>query len=219
MLQRIFLILFFAAFLFCAHTAIAETPPPPRPTRLPTPLPGGNLLPAWMTPPASGTTQADAGAVIYYDRCMACHGDKGQGLTAGWRAQWDVEHQNCARSTCHGPRHPPEGFQFPKNFAPAIVGANTLAKYENAQALFDFVSTRMPFQAPALLTRDEYWQLVAYLLRQRGVNVARVDETNARGIRLHASVLPLEIFLLLLGGGVVACGAITGIVLRRARKI
>ena len=144
------------------------------------------MIPAWMTPPASGTTQADAGAVLYYYRCMACHGDKGQGLTIEWRAQWDVEHQNCAKSTCHGPRHPPEGFQFPKNFAPALVGANTLTKYENAQALFNFISTRMPYQAPGTLSRDEYWQLVAFLLRERGVHVARVDEENASAILLNA---------------------------------
>lgn len=184
MLRQMILYFVCAAFLFFAQNVAAETPPPPRPTRLPTPLPGGDMLPAWMKPPAQGTTQADAGAVIYYYRCMACHGDQGQGLTAEWRAQWDVEHQNCAKSTCHGARPPPEGFQFPKNFAPAIIGANTLTKYENAQALFDFVSTRMPFQAPASLQRDEYWQLVAFLLRERGVHVARVDEGNARNMKL-----------------------------------
>lgn len=145
-----------------------------------------------MTPPAPGTTQADAGAVIYYYRCMACHGDRGQGLTVDWRAQWDVEHQNCAKSTCHGARHPPEGFQFPKNFAPALIGENTLTRYENAQALFDFLYAKMPYQAPGTLSRDEYWQLVAYLLRARGLPVARVDETNARDLKLAASIRERE---------------------------
>lgn len=129
MLRRLVLIVVCAAFVFGIQSVYADNPTP-RPTRLPTALPGGGMAPAWMTPPAQGPTQADAGAVLYYYRCMACHGDKGQGLTTEWRAQWDVEHQNCARSTCHGPRHPPEGFTFPKNFAPAIVGTNTLVKYE-----------------------------------------------------------------------------------------
>lgn len=187
MLRRAILLFIGAAFLFLAPAAFAQNPTP-RPTRLPTPLPGGAMLPTWMTPPARGTTQADAGAVIYYERCMACHGDQGQGLTIEWRAQWDVEHQNCAKSTCHGARHPSEGFQFPKNFAPAIVGANSLTRFENAQGLFDFVSARMPFQAPGTLTRAEYWELVAYLLQKRGVRVARVDETNAPHIALHATI-------------------------------
>ena len=207
----------FGAFLF--FTQIAHTDnPTPRPTRLPTPLPGGNMIPAWMTPPASGTTQADAGAVLYYYRCMACHGDKGQGLTIEWRAQWDVEHQNCAKSTCHGPRHPPEGFQFPKNFAPALVGANALTKYENAQALFDFVSTKMPFQAPRTLSRDEYWQLVAFLLRERGVHVSHLDESSASRVLLNPSTSTIEIFLGALGSGIVVCGVLAGIVYWRMKK-
>jgi hypothetical protein len=184
---------FLAVFFAYAAKAYASPPPtpdaahiaPPRPTRLPTPLPGGGMFPAWMTPPAPGPTQADAGAFVYYYRCMACHGDAGQGLTMQWRAQWDVEHQDCARSTCHGARHPPEGFAFPKNFAPALVGANTLTRFENAQALYDFIRARMPYQAPGSLTADEYWQLVAFLVRKRGVSIARVDATNAARVRLN----------------------------------
>lgn len=214
MLQRIFVLVLFGVFLFPAHSASADNP---RPTRLPTPLPGGGMVPVWMTPPARGNTQADQGAVIYYYRCMACHGDKGQGLTVEWRAQWDVEHQDCARSTCHGARHPPEGFSFPKNFAPALVGANALTNYPNAQALFDFISTRMPFQAPASLSRQEYWNLVAYLLSRRGVNVRRVDETNARGIALNASSTQ-PITALSLAAGFVAGVALIGVSLYKMKK-
>lgn len=203
MLRRMIVFFICAACFLYAPIAVADTPPAPKPTRLPTPLPGGGMIPTWMTPPAPGPTQADAGAVLYYYNCMACHGDRGQGLTVEWRAQWDVEHQDCARSTCHGARHPPEGFSFPKNFAPGIVGANTLTKYENAQALFDFVSSRMPYQAPASLTRDEYWQLVAYLVRKRGVQVARVDESNARQITLNPAPVSFINLALALGASAV----------------
>lgn len=176
------------------------------------------MFPAWMTPPATGPTQADAGAVLYYYRCMACHGDRGQGLTVEWRAQWDVEHQNCARSGCHGSRYPPEGFTFPKNFAPAIIGTNTLAKYENAQELYDFISMRMPFQAPGSLTRDEYWELVAYLLRQRGVSVTRLDGTIARQVTLQPAPTPPGVVLWLLSGSVLAGGVAVSLLLRRMTK-
>lgn len=217
MSRTFFLFFVFAAFFTFASLAFAETPPPPRPTRLPTPLPGGDMFPAWMTPPAKGPTQADAGATLYYYHCMACHGDKGQGLTTEWRAQWDVEHQNCARSACHGPRHPPEGFSFPKNFAPGIVGLNTLGNYENAQALYDFVSTKMPYQAPGSLEEHEYWQLVAYLLRQRGVNVNVVNEGNAVTVPLNKppeSALPV---LSVVVAGVAVLVLFAGVVVMRGR--
>lgn len=176
------------------------------------------MFPTWMTPPAKGPTQADAGATLYYYYCMACHGDKGQGLTTEWRAQWDVEHQNCARSTCHGPRHPPEGFSFPKNFAPGIVGVNTLDKYENAQVLYDFVSTKMPYQAPASLKKDEYWQLVAYLLRQRGVHVSMVNEGNAQSVMLNREgEFPLNI-LILLAVGAAGVVVVSGVIWWRRWK-
>lgn len=221
MSQVFFLLFFLATFFLSAPTLFAATPPPtPRPTRLPTPLPGGNMLPLWMTPPAPGSTQADAGAVLYYERCMACHGDKGQGLTVEWRAQWDVEHQDCARSTCHGARHPPEGFTFPKNFAPALVGPTALTRFENAQMLFDFISARMPYQAPGTMTRDEYWALVAYLMRQRGVDIANVNAENAAWIALQparendAAVLSIAFVI----GGIFSCvGALVYFFSRRAR--
>lgn len=186
----IWTLLFLAVMAGVSQTAYAENPTP-RPTRLPTPLPGGGMVPAWMTPPAPGPTQADAGAVVYYYRCMACHGDQQQGLTVAWRAQWDVEHQDCSRSMCHGARPPPEGFTFPKNFAPPLIGPNTLVKYSDAQELFDFVRARMPYQAPGSLSVAEYWQLVAFLLKRRGVSVTHLDEKNARAITWQPSPYPV----------------------------
>lgn len=238
MLRRKLALIFLAAFFLYAPIAFASTPsltpraseletPQPLPTRgitrmatrLPTPLPWGDMFPVWMTPPAPGPTQADAGAVVYYYRCMACHGDRGQGLTAQWRAQWDVEHQDCSRSTCHGARPPPEGFTFPKNFAPALVGANALSRFENAQQLFDFIRARMPYQAPGSLTADESWQLVAFLLKRRGVEIARVDETNARQVPLNSSVqhIPDGVIVLSISG--ILLGIVVGLLWLRMRHM
>jgi hypothetical protein len=166
----------------------AATPPaaPPRPTRTATPLPGGGMLPAWMTPPASGPSQAEQGAVIYYYLCMACHGDRLQGLTVEWRAQWPAGHQDCSVGACHGARHPPEGFTFPKNYAPPLVGQGALARYQTAQELFEFITARMPYQSPGSLTPHEAWQLVAFILRERGVRTAALDETTAAQIPIRA---------------------------------
>lgn len=211
--------MFLAAFWFFPLRAAADPPSSapvvtqaqlPKPTRLPTPLPGGGMMPLWMTPPAPGPTQADAGAVLYYSRCMACHGDKGQGLTVEWRAQWDVEHQNCAKSACHGTRPPPEGFAIPKNFTPALVGANALTRFENAQELYDFVRARMPYQAPGTLTPDEHWALVAYLLRQRGIGIAVINAGNASQIGLKPAPQNQEVTFILAvaSGGIVASAGV-----------
>lgn len=144
------------------------------------------MLPVWMTPPAPGPAQVDQGASLYYYHCMACHGDRGQGLSVEWRAQWAPGHQDCSVPQCHGSRHPPEGFTFPKNFAPPLVGDGALARYTTAQDLYDFVSKRMPYQAPGSLKPDQYWALVAFILQRRGAAVSNVGPANAGDILLHA---------------------------------
>lgn len=219
MFQRVFALILFGAFLFLTPLAFAESPPTPIPTRSPTPLPSVNMVPAWMTPPAPGPAQADMGALVYYYHCMACHGDREQGLTTEWRAQWDAEHQDCARSQCHGARHPPEGFSFPKNFAPALVGSDALANFVDAQELYDFASTRMPYQAPGSLTHDDYWQLTAFILRARGVSVSHIHESNARIIPLQPTHLPVFDFSFIVGaGGLVAVSIVTGVTLWKLKR-
>jgi len=65
-------------------------------------------------------TQLEYGTEVYRLVCKACHGDKGQGLTGDWRAQWEPEDQNCWQSKCHALNHPPDGFYMPQ--VPAVVG-------------------------------------------------------------------------------------------------
>jgi cytochrome c5 len=134
----------------------------------------------------SGLSQADVGAKIYGDWCITCHGDKGQGLTAAWRATWDPAHQNCWQSKCHSLNHPPGGFQIPR-YVPAIVGPTTLTDFKTAADLHDFVSHKMPFQDPGVLDQDAYWALTAYLLQQNGLDQigAQVNLDNAGSILIQ----------------------------------
>jgi cytochrome c5 len=115
-----------------------------------------------------GLAQADAGAKIYGDWCITCHGDRGQGLTDAWRATWDPQHQNCWQSKCHSLNHPPGGFQLPRH-VPAIIGETTLSEFKTADDLHEFISHKMPFQDPGVLDDDAYWALTAYLLNQNGL--------------------------------------------------
>ncbi len=130
-------------------------------------------------------SQADLGAEVYYQICLACHGDWGQGLTEEWRDTWG-EDKNCWQSKCHAPNHPPWGFEIPK-FAPPLLGVGSLSHYQTAEELHDNIALTMPWWNPGSLTADQAWQVTAYLLRERGElsNEITLDESNAPVIQLH----------------------------------
>jgi hypothetical protein len=98
---------------------------------------------------------------------MACHGDRGQGLTYEWRAQYGSKDMNCWQSRCHSFNHPPQGFQLVKTI-PAVLGPGALNKYNNAQQLHDYIINTMPWWNPGYLSADEFWQVTAYLMRELG---------------------------------------------------
>jgi hypothetical protein len=100
---------------------------------------------------------------------MACHGDKGQGLTPDWVAQWDLEPNACWESKCHASNHPPEGFVLPRSI-PGVVSPVIQARFATALELHDFLQSTMPWHAPGSREPEEYWQLTAYLLELNGVD-------------------------------------------------
>jgi len=141
---------------FIENVAIAPAPIPS-----PTPEVSWLILP----PMPMDATEADIGAEIYRLVCRDCHGDRGQGLTDEFRATWDPKDQNCWQSKCHSPPLRPEGFFLP-HYIPAIIGPNTLARFEGAADLQEFIQKNMPWHDPGSLTQEEYWQLTAFILRE-----------------------------------------------------
>ncbi len=135
--------------------------------------------------------QAKQGEQIFAGYCSTCHGDRGQGLTAEFRATWPPQDQNCWKSKCHADNHPPGGFILPKA-VPAIIGPRTLQDMMTAQNLHDFISKNMPYQAPGLLNKDQYWAVTAYLLRQRGIAADGqvLNDTNAARIQIKPEAPP-----------------------------
>ncbi len=160
-----------AAFLtFTAACQAIQINPTPPPTAVQTPA-STSMAPTheWVLvdlPPDA--TQLQYGAEVYRLVCSACHGDRGQGLTAAWRATWAPTDQNCWQSKCHGPNHPPDGFQLP--VAPAITGAGTLSAFATAQELHDFIQAEMPWQNPNSLTEKDSWSVTATLLKMNGID-------------------------------------------------
>lgn len=127
--------------------------------------------------------QADYGSQVYWLNCSPCHGDRGQGLTDEFRQQYPPEDQNCWKSHCHGNVTYENGFTLPK-VVPQLIGRGSLAKFSTAANLYGFIHQAMPFQRPGVLTNAEYYQLVAFLLRQNGLidSNTEVNASNAASI-------------------------------------
>jgi mono/diheme cytochrome c family protein len=134
-------------------------------------------------------TQADQGAQVYYLVCMVCHGDRGQGLTEDWRNLLDPMDRNCWQSKCHASNHPVEGFKLPK-VVPAIIGPGELEPFQNALNLHDYLQARMPWQAPGMLSEDEYWQLTAYLVRENGFDPGPLPLDRERSATINLGTAP-----------------------------
>ncbi len=135
----------------------------------PTPVPTSWIAPDILEPYLpENPLLADKGAAKYWAVCMACHGDRGQGLTDEWRERGFGEDMNCWQSKCHGASHPPEGFALVRVVPPAI-GPTTLRRFTTAAELHDYLLAKMPWWKPGSLTSEEAWQLTAFLLREDGL--------------------------------------------------
>jgi hypothetical protein len=159
----------------------APTSPPGRPISTPSPS-------EWIILPksAASASQADVGAEIWRLVCQDCHGNRGQGLTADWLAQWAPADQNCWQTKCHATNHPPEGFVLPRS-VPALVGPNTLDEFNTALALHDYICTLMPWYNPGSLQDKQCWELTVFLARQNGINLPNspLDRASAAKLLLH----------------------------------
>jgi len=132
-------------------------------------------------------TQLDQGALVYWGVCMACHGDRGEGLTNEWRAVFG-EDQNCWTSKCHAPNHPPQGFVIPRDrLPPAVTGPGKLTRFNTAQELYDYIVVTMPWWNPGSLTPEKAWALTAYILKLNGSLPQGIvlDATDASAIPVH----------------------------------
>jgi len=137
--------------------------------------------------------QLEAGSLKYWGVCMACHGDRGQGLTEEWKDAFGKEDRNCWQSGCHGYDHPPQGFLIPKDkIIPAVAGQGSLARFQNAQELHDFILASMPWWDPGQLTDTEAWEVTAYILDMHKVlpDDFILSDENASAIMTQYAVQP-----------------------------
>jgi cytochrome c len=93
-------------------------------------------------PPGSGTPAE--GAVIYAEKCAACHGDKGEGKTNARLVGGQI--------TGNGPVVKTVGSYWPY-----------------ATSVFDFIRRAMPWTTPKSLTDHEVYAVTAYILRLNNI--------------------------------------------------
>jgi hypothetical protein len=123
--------------------------------------------------------------------CASCHAYSGEGLTPAWISTWAPEDQNCWQSKCHAVNHPPDGFYLPRSI-PAIVGPKLVATFQNGAGLFAYISSVMPYQEPGVLSDDEYYAVLAHLLRLNGIDYGSqaLGPDNINGVVLQAAEGP-----------------------------
>ncbi len=143
-------------------------------------------------PTVENPSQADVGAQVFWLNCQPCHGDVGQGLTLDWINQYPPEDRNCWESGCHGDRPYDDGFTLPQA-VPAVIGPDTLLRFNSAADLHTFMSRTMPYNAPGSLSAAEYWALTAFLLRAHAVATPAPpldSAAQAALIGIHGTVTP-----------------------------
>jgi cytochrome c5 len=127
-------------------------------------------------------TQLEYGTEVYRLVCKACHGDRGQGLTDDWRAQWAPKDQNCWQSKCHASNHPPDGFYMPQ--VPAVLG-QPVRGFGTALNLYTYNHQFMPWHDRGSMTEKESWSVTAYILKINGIEPpAELNAENAANIDL-----------------------------------
>ena len=168
-----------------ASSRADSTPPPPI-----TPTPTFDMRRLDKPPVTEPLSQVEEGAVLYWSVCMACHGDRGQGLTDEWRDSFG-EDKNCWASKCHASNHPPQGFEFPR-IVPPVAGAGALARFVNAQQLYAFNLEFMPRWDPGQLTEEKAWAVTAYLLKLNGAlpEGVTLSAANAEFIPVRYAIEP-----------------------------
>ncbi|MEO5816180.1 MAG: c-type cytochrome [Gemmatimonadaceae bacterium] len=125
--------------------------------------PSGVGLPA-------GQGTATTGAVLYAQKCAACHGPKGEGID---------------RNPKLVGKEPPAGTAFAADFKqPKTIGNY----WPYATTLYDYIHRTMPLTSPNSLTPDEVYGLVAFLLTENGIIPpgTTVDAKSLSAIKMPA---------------------------------
>ena len=116
-------------------------------------------------PPDSLEAQVARGARIFDGDCDTCHGSRGQGRSGI--------------------------VEVPQIIGPGVLASDQIGNqsFTNAQAVYDYVSTRMPRNRPGALEPNQYWDVVAYLLYASDVELEEpLKPANASDVVLSPAI-------------------------------
>lgn len=128
---------------------------------------GAAELSAMFSYPASGrglpagSGNWEQGKKVYEQRCLACHGDKLQGMAGLGEALVGGRGTLVNNDPKKGPVKTVESY------------------WPYATTVFDYVKRAMPFNAPGSLSDNEVYQVVAYVLGQGNI-IAKTEVMNAQ---------------------------------------
>ena len=188
--QTRFLVILFCVILIGGGILFSTGPAnaSPSPVCIQATLPLGDRPgpPPTVYPPA----QSDNGAQAYWGICQDCHGDRGQGLTADWRATFAPEYQDCWASGCHGEDAPQNSFVILESGAPALAGPGALPLFSNAFELGAYIQGNMPLSPSGSISSEQTWELAAFLmtLNKRNLGEYALSGSSAAAIPLHREI-------------------------------
>ncbi len=163
-------------------------------------------------------TQYELGDFNYYQICVACHGNWGQGLTDDWREKGFLEDMNCWTSKCHGSNHPPQGFTFPRE-VPPLLGENALTGYNSARQLEIVIRTTMPWWDPGQLSDEVSMAITAYLMRNRGEIPEGLIITDDNISDYPINPEPTKpIFWITIGGSIILIILVTILIIKKQKR-
>jgi cytochrome c len=114
--------------------------------------------------------QVEAGQHLFAEHCAKCHGASGEGNLR----------KNAPRlvGVAQGEALPLE---------PAAASKVRKSEFRTAADVERFVREHMPADAPGSLTEDQYWALVAFTLKENGIDLGKehLDSTLGSGVLLH----------------------------------
>ena len=153
----------------CQHEiseVVATETQTPSPTQTPHIIPTATKAPDYdpMEEPflPENPTDLQLAEKLFWDLCMVCHGDVGQGLTDEFIALWPEEHQNCWSRGCHTNNASAQGFPIPRE-VPALVRTDKLGHFKTMQDMQNYLKATHPSKSPGIWEDHEY-ELLAYFV-------------------------------------------------------
>jgi|SRR6185503_20109236 len=137
---------------------------------------------------AAAHQKAAPGAAVYRRECVACHGERGEGLASSpgimGSGALALYERDPATSTNPALQDPAER-QRQQNLPP---GADVRGAFRTAQDVYNYISREMPLprSKAGSLKPEEYWAVLNYLLVGHGVAVPEggVNASNAASVTI-----------------------------------